>query len=64
MKPHTLIVIGWLGIKRCYLDISKAEAIRLYTETEEEVPTPDQIREFTFHQQFSAYDVWASEQER
>ena len=30
-KPlHSLIVIGWIGVKRAYLDLSRVEAIRRY----------------------------------
>lgn len=58
--PHTLHVIGWIGSKRCYLDISQDEAQRRYAASE-----PDHVAEFgmpevttfEFEDEFLAYDA-------
>lgn len=55
---HTLTVIGYMGGKRAYLDISKDEAIALYTTTEGKDLTTERINEFTFNSSFSVYDAW------
>jgi len=59
---NTLIVIGWLGCKKCYLNISREEAIERYkrddgTGEEEWVAIEEDIEEFQFEDEFSAYDV-------
>lgn len=55
---HTLIVIGYMGIKRCYLDITLDEAKRRFTEKEEELPSDEYIFQFDFKDEFECYDVW------
>jgi hypothetical protein len=63
---NKLISIGWLGIKRCYLNVSREEAIRRFVRDEcdgnpeitDETLTKDRlIEEFEFDDEFYAYDV-------
>lgn len=64
---NKLISIGWLGIKRCYLNVSREEAIKRYVEEAENsilddidehyLVRNDLIEEFDFDDEFSAYDV-------
>ena len=63
---HRLVVIGWLGNKTCFLDMTRAEAIKRYQEMNPPLfegdtsskPLPDLIDEFQFEDVFSAYDAW------
>jgi len=55
---NKLISIGYIGLKRCYLNIPLEEAKRRYQEDEEEVPDTDIIYEFEFDDEFCAYDVY------
>ena len=59
---NTLIVIGWLGCKKCYLNVSREEAIRRYkiddrTGEDEWTAIEGDIIEFQFEDEFSAYDA-------
>jgi hypothetical protein len=60
---NKLISIGFTGIKKCYLNITEEEAIKLYCIdenlsikqfNENKIP----IDTFNFNVQFNAYDVW------
>lgn len=57
---HALHVIGWMGSKRAYLDISPEEAARRYAASEpehvEEFGMP-QIQTFHFVDEFLTYDA-------
>lgn len=58
--PHRLIVIGCFGGKRAYLDVAMEEALRRFNA---DGPGPyDEsymnIDEFTFKDEFAAYDAW------
>lgn len=56
---HTLHIIGWIGGRRCYLDISIDEAKRRYYESvEDEIIDDGYINTITFEDEFVAYDVW------
>ncbi|MEQ1950961.1 hypothetical protein [Mesorhizobium sp. CN2-181] len=62
---NKLIVIGWLGVKQCYLNVSREEAIRRYVEKKDSSSVDetylkqfDLIEEFEFGDEFSAYDAW------
>ena len=57
---NTLIVIGWLGVRRAYLNVSREEAIRRYMEAEgeEDPPPPERITEFSFEDEFGCYDAY------
>jgi hypothetical protein len=66
MPKNKLISIGWLGVKRCYLNVPREEAIRRYARDEydgnpgitDESLTKDRlIEEFEFDDEFHAYDV-------
>ena len=56
MKNH-LVVIGWMGAKKAYLNVSREEALRRYVETEGEIDG-EHIAEFDFDDQFCVYDAW------
>ena len=60
MAQNTMVVIGWLSCRTCYLNVTKEEAVRLWmiTEETEETPGDTLIDEFEFDNQFSAYDAW------
>jgi len=69
---NKLIVIGWgmgahagpnanRGVKRCYLNISREEAVRRYLGTREEHPYISPllpIAELEFDDHFDVFDVW------
>jgi hypothetical protein len=60
---NKLISIGFTGIKKCYLNITEEEAIRLYCidenlNIEQFNETEIPIDTFNFNIQFNAYDVW------
>jgi len=64
---NTLVSIGYLGIgyrgvQRVYLNVSREEALKRYCASEECEPSEVKellIGEFTFDDEFSAYSVWA-----
>lgn len=60
---NRLIVIGCVGIKKCYLNTTMDEAIKRYCDDEDitieeyekyDIPSC----EFEFDDEFDAYDVW------
>ena len=57
---NTLVVIGWTGCKKCYLNISREEAIERYKEEDDFAEYLDigDIEVFNFDDEFGAYDVW------
>ena len=59
---NTLIVIGWLGSKRCYLNISESEAIARYIKDEDSDLefVLEHIDTFTFDDEFCAYDAYSN----
>mgnify|MGYP001578128023 CR=1 FL=1 len=65
MKKNKLIIIGYIGIKRCYLNISDREAIQKYikeeeiSETELELSDNITIEHLDFDDEFCAYDIWS-----
>lgn len=60
---NTLISIGYLGIKRCYLNISLDEAIKRFciseecTKNEFDKQYAETVEIFDFVDEFNAYDV-------
>lgn len=67
---NKLIAIGYLGVKTCYLNVPKEEAIRRYVEAEmhgfetsaeiaqmRQETAASLVEEFEFEDEFSAYDV-------
>lgn len=59
---NTLIVIGWLGCKRCYLNIPQEEAIERYIKDEDSNLefVLKHIDTFTFDDEFCAYDAYSN----
>lgn len=59
---NTLIVIGWLGIKKCYVNVSREDAIKRFCESEDYTPEDiiknKLINEYIFDDEFQAYDAW------
>lgn len=60
---NNLVLIGWLGCRVAYLNISKEEAIKRFLKTdkdttETELIDNDQIDEFKFDDEFNCYDAW------
>lgn len=58
-SANRLVVIGFLGGKCCYLNVSKAEAIRRYEKSEEYIVGGGgvNVEEFEFDDEFWAYDA-------
>lgn len=63
---NTLIVIGYTGNKRCYVNVPRDEAIRRYCERESTIYSPvtpediiQRVDEYVFDDELEAYDVWA-----
>jgi hypothetical protein len=63
---HTLIVIGFMGDKQCYLDIGREQAILRY-KTSGSLSFDDEewadfeklnVKEIKFEDEFCAYDAW------
>ena len=61
MLTNKIICVGYLGIKRCYLNVNKEDAVKRYLELlgEEMVGSEEQITEFEFTDEFGAYDVYS-----
>jgi hypothetical protein len=57
---NTLIIIGSIGFKRCYFNISEQEAIARYIKDEDSNLefVLEHIDSFTFNDEFCAYDAW------
>ena len=56
-RNHKLIAIGYMGDRRVYIDLTRAEAIRRYEASEGERVSDHPILEFSFDNEFWAYDV-------
>jgi hypothetical protein len=59
---NRLIVIGWLGIKTCYLNVDREEAIRRWCK-QEGISVINEfehrlLQQFEFDDEFGAYDAW------
>ena len=66
-KRHKLIVIGFCGIKRCYLNVTPAEALRRYIKADgpvDDLITIEDYKErgilkvYSFKDEFEAYDIY------
>lgn len=57
-KPNTIISIGYLGYKRCYLNVPREEAIQRYMKSEgdEERPSDNMIDEAQVSDEWCSYD--------
>jgi hypothetical protein len=60
---NKLIVIGWMGVKTAYLNISREEAIARYMKShgDDEPPPDDVITEFEFKDEFGVYDAYQAD---
>jgi hypothetical protein len=60
---NKIIAIGYTGQKRCYLNISREEAVSRYLNSEgiKQGLGDEKIDEFEFDTEFAGYDVWESE---
>lgn len=63
MKENTLIIIGYTGIMKAYLNVSRDEAIKRYNVSEgikenEPLERALRIEEFSFTDEFSVYSAW------
>lgn len=63
---NNLVIIGWLGAKEAFLNISKEEAVKRYFEMyPDEEEHRDSISEtafeFEFNDNFQVYDAWPKE---
>ena len=63
---NKMVSIGYMGIKRCYLNVDKDEAIRRFLESEglskdefETIHGSYPVQEFEFDSEFGAYEVWS-----
>lgn len=58
---NTLTVIGWMGTKRAYLNLSREEAIARWVASEGEAEPADGLIDiFEFDDEFAVYDAWSS----
>ena len=59
-RENKLVVVGWLGIRRAYLNVSREEAVaRWMRDSGDTVPPPeDKVEEITFTDEFGVYDAW------
>jgi len=61
---NKLVIIGWMGIKTAYLNMSKEDAIKRYLIDEpdcESFDMPGFVECFEFDDEFGVYDAWAGE---
>lgn len=58
---NTLVVIGYTGIRRAYLNVPVEEAERRYREAEDLEPEDKlpYLHVFEFEDEFNVYDAWA-----
>jgi hypothetical protein len=57
---NKLITIGFIGFKKCYLNVTKEEAINRYLSDPNNLGIEDnEVKEFEFDDEFEAYDCWA-----
>jgi len=55
---QNLIVIGWTGVKTCYLGISKQEALRRFVEKNGGATAGMTIAVYQIEDEFDAYDAY------
>lgn len=60
---NTLVIIGYIGSKSCYLNVPKEEALKRYCKEQNiDLEEMDErafiITMFQFEDEFQAYDVW------
>lgn len=54
---HNIILIGWIGHKQAYLDVSQEEAIKRY-ERNNHIDSMTTIETIEFDDEFVVYDAW------
>lgn len=60
---NSIVSIGYLGIQKCYLNISESDAIDRYCKSEnltleEFNESGVRVLEFKFDDEFGCYDIW------
>ncbi len=60
---NKIISIGYIGLRKCYLNVTEEEAIERYCKTEnisrQEFDNEDiSIFTINFNDEFSAYEIW------
>lgn len=55
---HRLILIGPLGQRRAYLDMTEDAATARYVATEGDMPRAENVESFEFDDEFCVYDAW------
>ncbi len=60
-SKHTLVVIGFLSSRYCYLDVSVEEAMRRYAAPMGENWVGEPVIVIEFDDEFCAYDVWSAD---
>jgi len=58
MMKNKLIVVGFTGAYRCYLNVTHEEAVKRYTLSEGVAPA--EVNEIEFDDEFRAYDIYNS----
>ena len=64
---NSIISIGYLGVKKCYLNIDKEDAISRYCKSENitrkdfDKDEPFVISDIRFNTEFAVYDIWEDE---
>ena len=64
---NKIIIIGGIGSKKCYLNISKKEAIERYKESEKEFDDEylnkkiNELEELEFDDEFVVYNIWVQD---
>jgi len=59
MLNNKIIVIGFLGVQTCYLNVDMDEAKRRYCEENDiDEITVESVREFDIKDEFNVYDIW------
>lgn len=58
---HTLVVIGYMGQKRAYLDVSEEFARKMYERSEGAIDDYVEVKTIAFDDEFGAYDIWTTE---
>jgi hypothetical protein len=67
IKRHKMVVIGFCGIKRCYLDIAPKDALQRYIKSDGQVDDLITVEDYkkrgllkvhTFRDEFEAYDIY------
>jgi hypothetical protein len=64
---NKIIVIGYMGIRKCYLNLSEEDAIVRYCKSEKltreefDEDTGLNMQTIEFNDEFGAYDIWEDE---